>query len=327
MKIFPTTVHASCFAATVTAFATLLQPAHASDYPTKPINMVVASAPGGILDTIGRIVAKGVEKLGQPVVVQNIPGGGSSIGTAAVTRAPADGYTLGMVATSHAINPSVYKKLPYDTLRDFATVSHVVNLTNALVVSNNTPASTLQEFIELAKKSPGQLNCGSAGNGQSNHLSLESFNTEAGVKLSHIPYKGSSLALNDVLGGTLSCMFVDVLSIKQQVSAGKLKALAVSGKNRVTELPDVPTFAEAGLPSFDANSWLALVVRAGTPKDITEKLGHAIAETMREPEVNKRLLSMGVVPVGAPPTESQDFMKREISRYATVVEKAGIKNE
>lgn len=320
-------VHLNTATLVLAALATAAPLAHASDFPHKPVTMIVASAPGGILDTIGRISAKGLEKLGQPVVVQNIPGGGSSIGTAAVTRAAADGYTLGMVATSHAINPSVYKKLPYDTLKDFTTVSHVVNLSNVLIVHPDTPAQNLQEFIALAKKSPGKYNCGSAGNGQSNHLSLESFNTEAAIKLNHVPYKGSSLALNDVLGGTLTCMFVDVLSAKQLVATSKVRALAVSGKSRVTELPNVPTFAEAGMPQFDANSWLAIVVKAGTPKDIVEKLGRGIADTMKDPEVANRLQSLGVVPVGALPAESQKFVEKEISRYANVVEKAGIKNE
>lgn len=317
-----------CTAATATlCFALAHQSAHAETYPSKPINFVVASSAGGILDTVGRVIARGMEKMGQPVVVQNIPGGGSSIGTAAVARAPADGYTIGMVATSHAINPSVYKKLPYNTLTDFVTVSHAVNITNVLIISANIPVNNLQEFIALAKRQPGKLNCGSAGNGQSNHLSLEMFNLEAGVKLDHIPYKGSSLALNDVLGGVLTCMFVDSLTVKQHIATGKVKALAVSSKERVAELPNVPTFAEAGLPNFDANSWLAVVVRAGTSKGVVDKLGKSIADTMKDPEVQQRLRSLGVVPVGALPAQSQVFLEKEISRYATVVAKAGIKNE
>lgn len=299
--------------------------AHANDYPNKPVSFVVASAAGGILDTIGRIVARGMEKMGQTVVVQNIPGGGSSLGTAAVARAPADGYTIGMVATSHAINPSVYKSLPYDTLSDFVTISHAVNLTNALVVHPSVPANTVQEFIAAAKRDPGKFNCGSAGNGQSNHLSLEMFNTEAGIKLNHVPYRGSAPALNDVLGGVLTCMFVDALSAKQHVATGKLKALAVTSSERVNELPNVPTFAESGMPEFDGNSWLAVVVRTGTPKDVVDKLGQSVAQTMKDPEVRQRLTAMGVVPVGALPAESQRFIEKEIARYATAVKSAGAK--
>ena len=325
MKTLSQVLQTRRVALSLIAATCVLPAAHATGYPAKPVTVVVASTPGGILDTIGRIVAKGLEKMGQPVVVQNIPGGGSSIGTAAVARAPADGYTLGMVASSHAVNPSVYKKLPYDTLKDFTTVSHVVNLTNVLVVHPDTPANNLQEFIALAKRSPGQYNCGSAGNGQSNHLSLEGFNADAGIKLNHIPYKGSALALTDVLGGTLTCMFVDVLSVKQHVAAGKLRALAVSDKSRVPDMPGVPTFAESGLPTFNANSWLALVVRTGTPKDIVDKLAQGITETMKDPEIAKRLQSMAVVPMGSSPAESQKFMENEIRRYGAVVEKAGIK--
>jgi len=309
---------AACLMAAPTA-------ARATDYPTKPVNFVVASTAGGILDSIGRIVARGMEKLGQPVVVQNVPGGGSSLGTAAVARAPADGYTIGMVATSHAINPSVYASLPYDTLRDFVAISHAVSLTNVLVVHPSVPAANLQEFIALAKREPGKLNCGSAGNGQSNHLSLEMFNTEAGIKLSHVPYRGSAPALNDVIAGVLNCMFVDVLSAKQHIVAGKLKALAVSSSERVAELPDVPTFTQSGMKDFDANSWLAVVVRSGTPKDVVDKLGKSVAQTMKEPAIRQRLLSMGIEPVGALPAESQKFIEKEIARYTKAVKSAGVK--
>ncbi|MDO9504270.1 MAG: tripartite tricarboxylate transporter substrate binding protein [Hydrogenophaga sp.] len=299
--------------------------AQAADYPNKPITFVVASAAGGILDTIGRIVARGMEKMGQPVVVQNVPGGGSSLGTAAVARAPADGYTIGMVATSHAINPSVYASLPYDTLRDFVTISHTVNLTNVLIVNPSVPAANVQEFIAMAKREPGKFPCGSAGNGQSNHLSLEMFNTETGIKLNHVPYRGSAPALNDVLGGVLTCMFVDVLSAKQHIAAGKVKALAVSSSERVAELPNVPTFAQAGMKEFDANSWLAVVVRTGTPQDVIDRLGKSVAQTMKEPEVRQRLLSMGIEPVGALPSESQRFIEKEVARYSSAVKSAGVK--
>lgn len=313
---------AAALSAASLAFAPLIS--HAADYPGKPINFVVASAAGGILDTIGRIVAHGMEKLGQPVIVQNVPGAGSTLGTAVVAKAPADGYTVGMVATSHAINPSVYAKLPYDTQRDFIAVSHAVNLTNVLVVNPSVPANNLAEFIALAKRSPNTLNCGSAGNGQSNHLSLEMFNTEAGIKLSHVPYKGSAPALNDVIGGVLTCMFVDTLSARQHVAAGKLRALAVTSSARVDELPNVPTFAESGMKDFAGNSWLAVVVRTGTPKDVVDKLGQSVAQTMKDPEVRQRLLAMGVVPVGALPAESQLFIEKEIARYAAAVKSAGV---
>lgn len=297
----------------------------ADDYPSRTINFIVASTPGGILDVIGRIVSRGLERFGQPVAVQNIPGAGGTIGTLAAAKAPADGYTLVMVATSHAINPSVYSKMPYDTLKDFTTLSHAVNLTNMLVVHPSVPAANLREFIELAKRKPGELSCGSAGNGQSNHLSLEMLNTAVGIKLMHIPYKGSAQATNDVMGGSLTCMFVDALTATPLVQAGKLKALVVTSKTRLAALPDVPTFAESGMPDFAASSWLSVAIRSNTPKDIVEKLGRNVNQTFQDPEVRQRLLSMGIEPVGALPEPSTRFMEAEVARYATAVKNAGVK--
>jgi tripartite-type tricarboxylate transporter receptor subunit TctC len=299
--------------------------ARADAYPTKPVTVMIASTPGGILDVVGRIVVRGLEKLGQPTVATNVPGAGGQVGTQTLLRAPADGYLLGMIATSHAINPSVYAKMPYDTLRDFTTVSHTVNITNLLVVHPSVPANTVQEFIALAKAKPNTMSCGSAGNGQSNHLSLELFNTAAGIKLMHIPYKGSAQAMNDVMGGSLTCMFVVALSATQLVAAGKLKALAATSATRLRALPNVPTFAESGMPGFAGSSWLALVVRSGTPKDVVDKIGENVAQTFNDAEVRNRLLSMGIEPVGALPGPSARFMETEIVRYGEVVKTAGVK--
>lgn len=297
----------------------------AQAYPSKPITFIVASVPGGILDTVGRIVARGLEKMGQPVVVQNIPGAGSSLGTAAVAAAPADGYTVGMVATSHAINPSVYTKLPYDTKRDLAPISHSVNLVNVLVVHPSVPANNLKEFIELAKRKPGELTYGSAGNGQSNHLSAEMLKTATGINLIHVPYKGSAAAMNDVLGGVLTGMFVDSLSSMPHVKAGKLKALAVSSDARLPIAPEIPTFAESGLPNFNANSWLGVVGRTGTPPEVIAKIGAAAAQVMHDPEVRQRLIAMGVQPVGSTPEQFARFLDAEMQRYAAAVKSAGVK--
>jgi tripartite-type tricarboxylate transporter receptor subunit TctC len=297
----------------------------AQAYPSKPITFVVASVPGGILDTVGRIVARGLEKMGQPVVVKNIPGAGSTLGTAAVAAAPADGYTVGMIATSHAINPSIYTKLPYDTKRDLAPISHSVNLVNVLVVHPSVPANNLKEFIELAKRKPGELTYGSAGNGQSNHLSAEMLKTATGINLIHVRYKGSAAAMNDVLGGGLTGMFVDSLSSMPHVKAGKLKALAVSSDARLPIAPEIPTFAESGLPNFNANSWLGVVARTGTPPEVIAKIGAAAAQVMHDPEVQQRLIAMGVQPVGSTPEQFARFLDAEMQRYAAAVKSAGVK--
>lgn len=306
--------------ATVT-HAAQAQPA----YPTKPVQFVVASSAGGILDTIGRIVARGLETMGQPVVVLNQPGAGGTIGTATVAHAAPDGYTLGMVATSHAINPSVYSRMPYDTTRDLVPLSQAVALRNVFVVHPSVPAKDLQEFIRYAKANPGKLTFGSAGNGQSNHLSGEMLNTAAGIRMMYIPYKGSANALADVLGGSLTGMFVDALSAIPQVRSGKLRALAVSGDGRLVNAPDIPTFAEAGMPDFNVNSWLGVVGRAGTPPEIVAKAGKAAGDIMRDPVVRKQLLDMGVEPVGSSPEEFAKFLDVEIKRYAEVVRNAGVK--
>jgi len=294
-------------------------------YPTKPVMLVVASLPGGILDTVGRIVAHGMETMGQTVVVQNMPGAGSSLGTAAVARAAPDGYTLGMVATSHAINPSIYKHLPYDTGRDLVPISLAVNLVNVLVVSTNTPANNLAEFIALAKREPGKLTYGSAGNGQSNHLAGEMLKSAAGIQLTHVPYKGSSGAMVDVQAGQVNCMFVDVLSALPLIKAGKLKAIAVTSKARVPAAPDIPTFAEAGLPNFNVASWLGVIGRAGTPRDIVNKISATVTKTMQDPAVKSRLISMGVEPVGSTPEQFSKFLDIEMARNAMIIKTAGVK--
>ncbi|MCD0502289.1 tripartite tricarboxylate transporter substrate binding protein [Bordetella petrii] len=295
-----------------------------SHYPAKPIEVIVASSAGGILDTIARTAAHGIERLGQPAVVKNMPGGGGTIGTAAVARAPGDGYTLGAVATSHAINPSMYAKLSYDTARDFADITQMVELTNFLVVNPSVPASNLKEFIALAKARPGSLSFGSAGVGQSNHLSGELLQQEAGIKLVHVPYRGSAQALTDVIGGAVSGMFVDALSAEPYVKAGKLKLIAATGLERSPAYPDYPTLNESGLPGFNGNTWLALVGPAGVPKDIVAELHRAVQDEFNDPAVRKRLLSQGVIPVASTPEAFSAFMGGETKRWADVIKTAGI---
>ncbi len=300
--------------------------AQTGPYPNRPIKMIVASTAGGILDTVGRTVATGLsEALGQPVVVENRPGAGGTIGTEGALKAPADGYLLVKVATSHAINPSVYSKMPYDTMKDLVAVSQTVNLTNMLVAHPSVPASNVRELIALAKAKPGSITYGSAGNGQSNHLSGALLASMADVQMTHIPYKGSAAALTDVLAGNVSMMFVDILSAMPHVRSGKLKVLAVTGLARSPAAPDYPTVAESGLPGFNGSSWLGLVARAGTPKEIVDQLSSAVSKVLNSPEVRQRLLSQGVEPVGSSSEQFTAFLTAEIGRWGQAVKVSGAK--
>jgi len=302
-----------------------LAPAVAQEtYPSKPIEIIVASSAGGILDTIGRTAARGIERLGQPAVVRNMPGGGGTIGTAAVARAEGDGYTLGAVATSHAINPGVYPNLQFDTLRDFVNITQMVQLTNFLVVHPSVPASNLEEFIALAKENPNTLTYGSAGVGQSNHLSGELLQQDAGIKMTHVPYKGSAQALTDVVGGSVSGMFVDALSAEPFVKSGKLKLIAATGLERSPAYPDYPTLNESGLPGFNGNTWLALVAPAGVSPEIVTQLHKAVQEEFTDPQVQQRLLAQGVLPVASSPQDFDKFLKNELTRWAGVIKQAEI---
>jgi len=317
-------LRAACAAAVLLATAVSGAARADSPYPSKPIEIIVASSAGGILDTIARTAAHGIERLGQPAVVKNLPGGGGTIGTQAVARAAGDGYTLGAVATSHAINPSMYAKLLYDTSQGFTNVTQMVELTNFLVANPSVPASNLKELIALAKAKPGTLTYGSAGVGQSNHLSGELLQQDAGIKLVHVPYRGSAQALTDLLGGSLSVMFVDALSAEPYVKAGKLKLIAITGLERSPAYPDYPTLNESGLPGFNGNTWLGLVAPAGVPKGIVDKLQAAVRAEFDDPAVRKRLLGQGVIPVASAPQEFSAFLDSEIKRWAQVIKTAGI---
>ena len=298
----------------------------AAPYPNRPIRMVVASAPGGILDTVGRIVATRIgESMGQPVVVENRAGAGGILGTELVVKAAGDGYTIGKVATSHAINPGLYPKMPYDTVRDLIAVSHTVNLTNILVAHPSVPASSVRELIALARARPGTLTFGSAGNGQSNHLSGEIFRSMAGIDITHIPYKGSAPALTDVLAGNISMMFVDVLSALPHLKSGRLRAIGIAGVNRAPALPDVPTITESGLPGFNGNTWLGLVAPAGTPREIVARISTEVSRALNAPEVRERLLAQGVEPVGSTPEQFAAHLESEMRRYAAVIRSSGAK--
>ena len=295
------------------------------DYPNRSARIVVASVAGGILDTVARTIAQGLSvNTAQQFVVENKAGAGGLIGTEFVVKATPDGYTSGHVATSHAINPAVYAKMPYDTLRDLAAVAQTVNLTNLLVVQSSFPANNLLELIAVAKTQPGKLTFGSAGVGQSNHLSGEIFKQMAGIDLVHVPYKGSAPALIDLLAGTTSMMFVDALSAMPHIQSGKLKVIAATGLKRSTSLPQFPTLNESGLPGFNGNSWLGLVLPAGTPSSIVSQLSSQVSKVLNHPEMRAKLLSQGVEPVGSTPSEFKAFLESEIKRYGEAAKAANI---
>lgn len=315
---------AALWAACVMATPALAQTS--APYPNRPVKMVVASAAGGILDTVGRLVATRIsESMGQPVVVDNRAGAGGILGTEIVAKAAPDGYTIAKVATSHAINPGLYPKMPYDTVRDLVPVSHTVNLTNILVAHPSVPATNVKELIALAEAKPRTLTFGSAGNGQSNHLSGEIFRTMAGIEMVHVPYKGSAPALTDVVAGNISMMFVDLLSALPHLKSGRLRAIGMAGPSRAPALPEVPTIQESGLPGFNGNTWLGLVAPAGTPKEIVAKLSAEVSRALNAPEVRDRLLAQGVEPVGSTPEQFAARLESEMQRYAAVIKSSGAK--
>lgn len=295
-----------------------------TSYPNKPIRFVVPYPPGGFTDILARIVGqKLTESWAQPVMIENRGGGGSTIGTDIVAKAPPDGYTILMVAPDLAINPGLYLKLPYDTVKDFAPVTLVAWGPMVLVVHPSLSARSVKELIALAKSEPHPLNYASGGNGTGGHLAMELFKTMAGVNMVHVPYKGIGPASNDLLGGQVSLMFLQMAVARPLILAGKLRALAVAGGQRSQAMPELPTVAEAGLPGFDVNPWFGIITRAETPKDIVAKLSTEIGKIMRLPEVKERLSSQGGEPVTDTPEEFAAFIKAEIVKWTKVIKESG----
>jgi tripartite-type tricarboxylate transporter receptor subunit TctC len=311
------------------AFALLLAlPALAQDYPTRPVRIVVSYAPGGSNDVVARVIAPELQKeLGQSFIVENRAGASGTIGADMVAKSPPDGYTLFMGAGAHALAPSLYKKLPYDYVRDFAPISLAATSTYVLVVNPAVPARTVPELIALLKSKPGQLNYASAGKGTPLHLAAELFKSKTGTDIVHVPYGGDTPALNDLLAGTVQLSFMSVSSTAPQIRAGKLRALAVTSAQRSEALPDLPTLAELGIAGYDVGTWWGLLAPAGTPDTIITRLNAAMRKAVAQPEVKARFAPLGLDPRSDSPAEFATFIKMEVDRYAAIARIAAIEPE
>ena len=301
--------------------------AQAQAWPNKPIRYIVPFAAGGTTDLLGRMIgAKLAEALGQPVVVENRPGAAGALGVELLAKAAPDGYTFGGgTISSHAINVSLYSKLPYDPLKDFTPITMLATLPNMLVVHPSLNVSTVAELITLLKANPNKHSFGSAGNGTSQHMSGELFKTMAGVQMQHIPYKGSGPMIPDLLAGTISMSFENMTTAFPPAKSGKLKALAVTTTKRSFVAPDVPTLAESGLPGYNISSWQAMFAPAGLPKDIQARVYAEVVKALRSADVSKRLQELGLDPGGMAPDELQALIRDDIPKLGKIVRDSGAK--
>jgi len=299
---------------------------HAQQFPNKPIRVVVGFTAGSVTDLLARTVGqKMFENWKQPVVVDNRPGAGGVIASEILKHATPDGHTLLMVSSGHAVNASLYRKLPYDTLKDFAGVTFVADVPNVLITTPALGLKTVRELIELAKSKPGQINYGSAGVGSGTHMNGEQFKLDAGINVVHIPFKGSPEAISNTMSGGVHYYFAPITGATPLIKAGRVKALGVSTKNRSPALPDVPTVAESGLPGFDFSVWYGLVAPAKTPKDRKDKLAKEVGRILALQDVKERLLTQGATLRATSPEQFDAFIKDEVVRMAKVVKNAGIR--
>jgi tripartite-type tricarboxylate transporter receptor subunit TctC len=308
-------------------FACIALGAFAQSYPSRTIRLVVPFPAGGTTDILAREVAqKLTEVLGQAVVVDNRPGAAGNIGSDLVAKSAPDGYTLlmGTVGT-HAINPSLYSKMPYDHVKDFAPVVLVAGVPNVLVVNPTLPVNSVADLIKLAKDKPGQINFASSGSGTSIHLSGELFKTMAGVDMTHVPYKGSSPALTDLIGGQVQIMFDNLPSALPQIKGGRLRAIAVTSLKRAPVLPDIPTINESGLPGFEASSWFGVLAPAGTPVAIVARINTEVNKWLQSAEAREKLLGQGAEAAGGSPERFANHIRAESEKWAKVVKASGAK--
>ena len=300
--------------------------AYAQNYPTKPVRFIVPFPPGGGNDTIARLVAQKLSAaLGQQVIVDNRPGAGGTIGAEAAARSPGDGYTMFLAGVAtHGINPNMRKKMPYDALKDFEAVSLIASAPLLVVVHPSLPVKNVKDLIAVAKAKPGQINYASNGPGSSSHLAVELFDMMAGVKLTHIPYKGLAPALTDLLSGEISVMFSSAVAALPQVKSGRLRAIAMTGAKRSAAIPNVPTVAESGVPGYETGSWYGVVVPAGTPRAAIDRLSREIQTIVKSPDFTAKLNEEAVIPVGSTPEAFDKHIRNELARWAKVIKAAKI---
>ena len=303
--------------------------AAAQSWPAKPIRLIVPFPPGGGNDTVARAIAEQIAPpLGQPVVVDNRPGAGGIVGAQEAARAAPDGYTLFLGGVgSHAVNPNLHPKLPYDAVKDFAPITLVASAPSVLVVYPGLPPKNIAEFTAYVKANPGKLNYASNGNGSSSHIAAVLYENGTGTKMTHVPYKGLGPALTDLLSGRVELMFNSIVAILPHIQSGKLRALAVTSKRRSSLLPDVPTLAESGVKDYEAGSWYGILAPAGTPQPVVERLNAEIVKATKTPEVQKRLAGEGADVIGSTPQEFAEHIRSELARMKTAVSAGGLKVE
>jgi tripartite-type tricarboxylate transporter receptor subunit TctC len=298
-----------------------------SDYPAKPIKLIVPFPPAGGTDTLSRAIAQAIANDTKwVIVVENKPGAGGNIGLDAAAKSPPDGYTIAMGQTSNlAVNPALYSNLPFDPLKDFAPIALISSQPLIVVVSAASAHKTLQELLDAAKKNPGKVNMASAGNGTIGHIGGELLQRRAGIKMTHVPYKGAGPAVTDIIGGSVDCMFGNTQSVGGLVAGGRLRPLAVTSPRRLAAFPNVPTVAESGYPGFEAATWSGLVAPAGTPAAIVEKLNAAANKALGTSELKAKLAEDGSTPIGGTPAHFSEYIRAEHARWGTAVREAEIK--
>lgn len=301
-------------------------PLHGADYPAKPIKLVVPYAPGGGADSVARIVARKVsESIGQPIVIENKGGAGAILGTDQVAKAEPDGYTLLLGQSGPiSINPAVYKTLPYDPVKDLAPITMTTAYPYILVVNSELQAKTLRELVALARSKPGAMNYGSTGVGAANHLVAELFNEKAGLQMTHVPYRGTALAVGDLVAVQLTLVFGDPISVLPHIRSGKLRALAVTSLQRSPVAPDVPTVAESGFPGFEALAWHGILAPGRTPPTVVAKLNEEIVKALADPDTKALLVSQAMQTVGGTPQEFAAFIQKDIVLWKAVAAAAKV---